>query len=662
MLFSYKLLQTNFNKKLPNPEDLCVLIQKHVFEIEGTEKKENDFVIDIDILANRSDCLSHRGLARELSAILEYELKENSFFIEKKGSTDLKVDIQDKDCLRYSAIVMDNIEVKESDKEIKELLNNCGINSINNIVDSANLVMIELGQPLHVFDLDKIKNSIIVKELKEDQKITTLDSAEYDLKEGDLVIADTENVLAIAGIKGGKIAEVDSKTKTIVIESANFLNTRIRKTAQRLGFRTDASNRFEHKVDRELTISGIERFCSLIKGDVLGDIIDVNKNVFVKTNIKLELNKIEKLIGIVIPIQKVIKILKTLGINIIKETEESIIFEIPSYRQDLQCQEELIEEVARIYGYDKVEPVTPYSPMLFPERNKDHFWADRVRDILVSMKFTEVCNYSFISEKNSKDLDIDEKGLIEVHNPLSSEYKYLRPNLIINLIKNIKTNLSNYSEIKIFEVGNVFNKEFYKSEIKDMQKKRISGILYDGKNAFFELKGCIDILISELGITQFRYIEKKTESSLWNKGGLAQIKVGDEVIGYIGLPNSNAKKIFGVKEDFAIFDIDFDKLITIAAEESEYREISKYPAITRDVSVLVPSNTKSEDLLNAINSVKTDLMQNVDLIDVFVKDDTKSMLFRIKYQSDNRTLTGDEVDMVHTEVIKVLENKWKVRK
>lgn len=672
MIFSYNLLQTFFKQKLPDAKKLADLIGQHVFEIEGLEKIGNDWAITIDILPNRGDCFSHLGLAKEISAILGYALlmpsikyKENQKIL---ANNFLKVRVLDKDCQRYTAKVVKNIKVSEGNKKIKQYLETCGLNSINNIVDIANFVMIELGQPLHVFDLDKIeKQSITVKSLIAKEKFLALDDKTYELNVGDMVIASPSKTLALAGVKGGKFAEVDNNTKDVVIESANFLYSRIRKTTTRIDLKTDASIRFEHKLDPELTILAINRFASLLdNGDIAKGVIDIYSKKPAPKLVKLEIAKIESVLGAKIPLKNILAVLKSLGFMIAKSNKDSLFVKIPTYRLDICFQEDLIEEIGRIYGYEKISVQTPISAIATPSIDNDILWANRARIALSSIGFFEAQNYSFVSQKNKDDLGLLDSDLIEILNPLSSEQQYLRPNLLINLLKNVKNNLAYYSDIKLFEIGNIFNKDEYKDKIYDVINLRLSGVIAHktDKDMFYEAKGVVDYLLSSMGIADYFYKDIDLKSNIWKRNAMAKIELNGIDIGYVGVPQKMILDKMGINcQDVAIFDFDFAKLSDLATQEYEYQEIPKYPAIIRDISILVPFNAKIDDVLQRIDDVKSDLIEDVDLFDIFEKDGNKSLAFHIIFQAKDRTLTGQEIDPIMQKIIEILsKNKdWKPR-
>lgn len=676
MKFSYNWLQSFFEKKLPSPEKLAEILTMHSFEVEETQKIGRDFVLDIDILPNRgSDCFSHWGIAREIAAILNLKLKipKIKFFEDKKSKTKdfISIEIKNKnDCLRYTARVILDIKVEETPDWIKERLEICGLRSINNIVDAVNYVMLETGQPLHVFDLDKIeKRKIIVRRAKKGEEILTLDGERYELNKEILIISDQKEPLAIAGIKGGKKAEINKETKNIVIESANFDPKLIRKGSRKIDLKTDASLRFEHGIDPNLTEITLNRAVNLIQeiagGKITAGFVDFYPKKNLPKTIKLDLDYVKGVIGIEIPKTQIIKTLKNLGFKIISKKNQQLIVNVPTFRLDVSIPENLIEEIARIYGYQKIPAILPFSVLVPPKRNLDIFWEDFSKNILKELGFTEVFNYSFINKKDCEIFKI--KNPLEIENPTSAEYQYLRPSLIPNLLKNIQKNQKFFKEIKIFELGKVF---------KDLKEKRmLTGVITvpHGKEnlTFFEAKGIIDLLFKKMGIANFYFdfykpTPEESEISIWQKEKCAEIKIDGEEIGFLGEISNKILNELKIPK-VIIFDIDFEKLSELATEEHEYQPISRYPAAVRDIAVLVPREVKVDDVLNKIYDGGGKLIRDVDLFDIYegeeLPEGKKNLAFHIIYQADDRTLTSEEINEIQNKIIKILEKEnWEVRK
>jgi len=660
MIFSYNWLQSFFKKKLPPPQKLADLLVMHFAEVDEIKKRGSDFALDIEIKSNRAgDCFSHFGVAREIAAILNLKLKdlhtrplEDRKF---KANDFLTVSVKDKKtCPRYTAAIITGLKTGPSPKWLADRLRVCGLRPINNIVDIANYVMLETGQPLHAFDAEKLEGKkILVRYARKEESIEALDSEKYILSEDILVVADAKKPVAIAGIKGGRFSEVDKKTRVIVLESANFSSGIIRKGSQRLKLKTDASVRFEHRLDPNLTEFAVKRAAFLIQnvagGKMAQGLLDFYPKKILPKTISLDLRYVEKLLGIGIPEAKIMNILKALGFKVNKKKAEILEVKVPTARLDIDLPEDLIEEIGRIYGYEKIPAVFPHVCLIPPRINEALFWENKVKNILQEAGFTETYNYSFLPSG---------RDLIELKNPLSREQKYLRNSLIPGLLKNIADNKKNIrpgEEMRLFELGKVFQKP-------RKEKKMLTGVI-SGENKFYDVKGVVDLLLKKLGIVNFWYDEyqaspKDSYADWWHVGRCAEIKVGQQEIGFLG----------EMKKESAVLDFDFDMLQKLASEEHEYRLLSRYPAAVRDLALLVPPLTKVEEVLNVIETAGGTTVRDVDLFDIYEGEELpqgkKNLAFRIIYQSDKKTLTSDEVEKIHQKIIKALEKNitWQVRK
>ncbi len=666
MLFSYNWLKEYV--KLPKPENLAEVLTMHSFEVEQVKKVGRDHTLDIDVLSNRGhDCLSHWGVAREISAILDKDLeplKRKRLKKEKGeiGLINLKIKCR-KLVPRYSAIVVEGVKVGSSPKWLKEKIKSVGLRSINNIVDLTNYVMLEIGQPLHAFDYDKIQgHQMNLRESKKGERIVTLDDSSHTLDRGMLVIEDKNRLIDLVGIMGGKLTEIDSKTKNIVLQAGNFDRQTIYKAVKKLNHRTEASNVYSQGIDPNLTISTLERTYFLLTklgGGKIVQIIDLYPKKVQPKKIKLDLSYVEKLLGIKISTKEIKNIFERLEFKY-----KGNIVEVPTFRLDVSSQEDLIEEIGRIYGYEKIPSTFPVVSLIPPKRNLEIFWENCVKDILKEAGFTEVYNYSFIGEKEVETF----KEAIEMENPMSSEQKYLRPSLIPNMLKNLKDNFRYFDEIKIFETGKTFIK---KQAGEAEEKKMLTGLIAQkkGKDEFYRLKGIVDLLMNKLGISNVWYDEHKptpeqSKISIWQKGKSAEIKVDSQEVGFLGEISSKVLKEINV----VVFDIDFEKLTKICSEEHEYQPISQYPAAVRDLAILVPLNIKVVDVLNEINTAGGVLVRDVDLFDIYegegIPQGKKNLAFHIVYQAEDKTLKSEEIDKIQNKIIKTLERSpdWEVRR
>ncbi len=682
MIFSYKFLQLFFNKKLPLPKKLAELLTLHSFEVEEVRRFNNDWLLDIDVTLNRAaDCSSHLGIARECVAFTGLKLKTQNLKLEEDKETNIKnfiqLEVRDKsDCQRYTGRVIRGIEVKESPKYIQRYLKSCGLDTINNIVDAANYLMLEIGQPLHIFDLDKIIGSkIIVRRAKGNEKIEALNGKVYKLDENILVIADSERPMTIAGIKGGKNTAVDSKTKNIFLEAGNFNPIIIRKASKSLKLKTDASFRFGYGMDPNGTEIAIDRLAQLIQeiagGKVAKGRADVYPRKIVSKKIKFNLAEIEKLLGIKISENKVFQILKSLGFKV-AGTQVTV----PTWRPDIIQNNDFAEEVGRIYGYENLKSVSPKLTLAPVQRNERIAWTQRFKDALKIAGFTEVYNHSFISKRAGDSLGYgspeSKESLVELENPFSEKFYYLRPNLLINLLFNLKDNnryFQKRKEFRLFELGTVFSQKDKRIE----EKEVATAFLVGSKDDFCILKGVVDSLLEGLGISDkfydnYQATPENSESVFWNLKKSAEIKIGNQEVGFLGELSSKTLLKLGVKEVVTAFELDFNKLIKLCKEEWGCQPISRFPAAIRDIAILVPLETKIINVLNKINTVGGRLVCDVDLFDIYagegLPNSKKSLAFHIVFQDSEKTLRGEEIDNLFQKIIKTLEqnSSWEVRK
>ncbi len=682
MKFSYNWLKEYIDGKIPDVKKVGDLLMFHSFELEGIEKKGKDWVLDIDVLPNRAhDCLSHIGISREIAAILGLKIKMPQ--ATPKEDKNLKIrdliraEIEEtKDCPRYGAVYLKDIQVKESPNWLQERLKACGLQPINNIVDATNYVMLETGQPLHAFDAEKLGKQIFVRRAGKGEDIKTLDKDKkaLALDENCLVITDLRRPIAIAGIKGGEETGIDKNTKDIVVEGANFNSILIRKTSQKLKLKTDASWRFENGIDPNLIDFALDRVAFFVQkiagGKMATGKVDVYPKKTLKTKIKLEIDYPSRLLGFAISKAQITKILNSLGFSCKDAGPKYILVECPTSRLDVVSQEDLVEEIGRIIGYKNIEASFPKIALTPPKRNDDVFWQKAIQKTLKELGFFEAYNYSFIGETERAGFDWPLKDLLEIENPISSLNKFLRPSLAFGLIKNTKENLKNFDTIKIFEIGSIFQKRKVK------EKKMIAGVLVslDKKSeGFFELKGFLEQLLNSLGIMDVWYDEVKATpnnsiASSWQEGARAEIKAHGKELGFLGEVDRDILESNAIKERVFMFELDFAKIKKMASEDSIYKPIIFHPSAFRDISITVPKGTKIADVLNTIEIAGGAILKDVDLFDVYSGEEIDSgrenLAFHIIYQDENKTLSSKEVDQEHQKIIKALEEnlEWEIRR
>jgi len=416
-----------------------------------------DEILDIKVLPDRAhDAVSHVAMAIEIAALEETEMDYDydGLILENKKAKNLKIEIENSElCPRYIGAVLSGVEVGDSPVWMKTRLEACGINSINNVVDATNYVMLELGQPLHAFDADVIGSDIIVRAGKKDEEIILLDGSVKKLISDDIVIANNEEALALAGIMGGKKSGISLETRNIILEAANFKALSIRKTRSRLGLFTDASSRYEKQLDPNLTEKAMVRVIEILEhtaGATFEGMVDNYPDKITPWTIQLSLAYIDKLLGVAVPPKTSEKILTSLGMKA-EIKKDSIIAEIPTFRIDLKSQEDLIEEIGRIYGYEKVENIAPVVPVTAAKQNEGRIFERGIKNILIGQGFSEVYNYSFYSPSDANSAKLGKEKHLELEMPMSPEQSVLRVSLIPNILKNVKENLKNFSEFNIFE-------------------------------------------------------------------------------------------------------------------------------------------------------------------------------------------------------------------
>lgn len=648
----------------------------------------DDIILEIDnkSLSNRPDLLNHYGIARELAAIFNLPLKpyekmlkrQWEFLSDKENKLEVKVAAPDA-CPRYLALKVTNIEIKESPAWLKERLIAANQRPINNIVDLTNYVMFDCGQPMHAFDAAKIKK-IYVRRAEKDETIETLDEKTRVLSVEDLVITDGHQAVAVAGVMGGHNSEISPETTELVLEAANFSADSIRRTAQKLGLRTESSIRFEKALDPALPEVAIFRFLTLLKEicpdmKIASALIDISHVNLKPLAVKLDLDWLKKKIGQDIPREEVINILTRLGFVIGDKQAEPLSVAIPSWRatKDIASKEDLAEEVLRLYGYDKIESRLPVLAMALPEVNEERKIERKIKQLLcLKNSLNEAYNYSFVGEEQLKKLNIDFFNHLRLVNPLSGIQNILRQSLAPGLIGNIKTNQFKGDNFGFFEIGSVFfktagnlRKDKTDGNFLPYQEKRLGLAVAGETDNFIYLKGIIDSLFRNLfnRETEAEFSPLEDAPGWSDKQAIAQILVLGQELGVIGLVSSEVVENMNLKKSVAIAEINFNKLFELILGQPSFRfaEAPKYPPVIRDLSFVAPNKIMYNDLRKEINRFNP-LIRSVELFDVYLGNKLtggqKSLAFHLTYQSDERTLTAGEVDKIQAELVAYLEQKF----
>ena len=640
----------------------------------------NDTVFELEITPNRPDCLSHIGIARELSAYYGKELKypetEIKSEISEKTSDNVKVSIEDRNLSRrYVTRILKNVTVKESPKWLKERIEAVGLRSINNIVDVSNFILMEMNHPNHVFDLDKIEgNEIKVKSAVKGDKLVTLDEQERELEDGDIVICDSKKILALGGVMGGLDSEVTDNTKNILLEVAQFNPQNVRKTSRRLTLSSDSSYRFERGIDVEDSIKVINRLANLIQevagGEILNGYVDVYPVPHENKVAELNFERLNRFVGKVIPREKVIEILRNLEIDV-KDNGDTLTLTAPSYRGDLELEQDYFEEVIRMYGFDNIENILPRVDINKNSTLDTTKLTDRVKTICASVGLKEVINYSFIPKdalQKLKFTGVSEDKLIDISNPITEDFVTMRPTLLYSLIKNAKDNMNrNVSNIRFFEVSRTFEKaeELAKEDIK-------VGIILAGENDktlwnpkpvhydFYDLKGIVEEIFSKLRFQSFSI--KRSVQTEFHPGRSADIFVGKEYIGSFGEIHPDVLENFGLnKKTVLVAEFNIELIKKYINKPFVYQGIVKYPAVPRDLALVMNENILVGDVLKTIEKIDKKV-EKVELFDIYqgigVEPGKKSVAISILLRDDSKTLEEKEINDIIDKILAKMKKDY----
>jgi phenylalanyl-tRNA synthetase beta chain len=589
----------------------------------------DDVIFELEITPNRPDCLSHIGIAREVAAYYERKVKYPASDIRTlTGPAGIVVNINDdKRCTRYSTRILKNVKVEESPEWLKRRLKAIGLRPINNIVDVTNYIMFEYNQPMHAFDHSKLEGSkIIVREAEKGEKITTLDGEERELNNSELVIADEAKAVAIAGIMGGKNTEVDENTTDILLEVAYFTPENIRKTSKTLGLSSDSSYRFERGIDRDNTLVVLERASSLIQSitncDVVGEYTDVYTDPYTTREVSLDINRLNKFVGKEIELDTVGKILNNLNMQIKNRGENKISVTPPSYRNDITRSADLYEEIIRMYGFENIEDKMPVENIKAGVVDEEFQTTDTSKKHLRDMGLQEVINYSFIPRGILEKLKV-EAETIDIKNPINEDMVTLRPTLMYGLLTNIKDNFNrNINDLKIFEVSRTFTKaetladEVVKVGIALAGREERS--LWDAKPEaydFYDLKGCVETYLKDMGMT--RYQLKRTENKSYHPGRAVDILVGRDYVGTFGEIHPDVAETMSIsREKVYLAELELAKIVKYGKTKIKYEKIVKYPAVNRDLAILMDRDKLVGDMLGDIKK-SSNIIEGVNLFDIY---------------------------------------------
>lgn len=643
----------------------------------------NDVIFEIAVTPNRPDALSHIGVARDLSAIFNRELRipELNLKESKLKATDVaSVEILDSEnCPRYSAKVVLNVKIKESPEWLKNRLSKIGLRPINNVVDVTNFILHEIGQPLHAFDLDLLdRKKIIVKSTNEEKDFVTLDSKVRKLPKGTLMICDGNKEVAIAGIMGGENSEITSSTKNILIESAYFNPSSIRRTSKALQLITDSSYRFERGTDPSVTKFAAERAAQLISeisgGEIAEGIIDVYPALIERKEITLRYSRVTKILGYEISKEKIHQILSRLGIALKDLDENTLLASVPTFRPDLEREIDLIEEIARVNGYDNI-PIVPKISITLEQKTDQQKFEDDVRNIISALGFFEMINNPLESEWEAKLSG----NPITLANPQSAEMSCLRTSLLAGGLNSVKRNLNfGVKDMMLFEVGNVFSK---KSDVEinsfdDISERQNLIIILSGRDEekswntsekyfdFYSLKGFVNSFIHKISLdNQLTDLYYSSENEIYSYYYTKNFN--NQVVGIGGKVKKDVLNKFDINQDVFVFELDLTALKQITPESRKYNEPPKYPKVIRDFAFIFDKKVQYLDVKNFILEKASKLLKKVELFDLFESEslgpDKKSMAFTLEYFDESRTLTEDEVEKDFNYLIAEISKKFNAK-
>ncbi len=674
MKISYEWLREYVNTKL-RADNLASKLTMAGHEVSAITRQGNDFIFDMEITANRADCLSHLGIAREVVAITGKEPKVPRVTVKQASppNTSLKVVIENKTaCPRYTCRVINNVKVGPSPKWLVKRLESVGLRSVNNIVDITNFVLFEIGQPLHAFDADKLaRQEIVVRNAKTNEAITTIDGVERKLTSSMLVITDGLSPVAIAGVMGGKDTEVTEQTENILLESAYFDPISVRRAAFSLGISTDSSYRFERGVDFGGILLASDRATSLIsdiaKGQP-GGIKDTGIKRWPVSKIALRPAYLNKILGTTLKPADIGDILVRLGYGVKISTD--LIVTAPTYRSDTTREADLIEEVARIYGYDNITPC-PLKVVATHEDSQSKDFArkrDMAKQILVASGFNEIITYSLINSDSVKGTALSGEGFARIKNPLSKEQDIMRSSLLPCMLKTVAHNLSRQVyDIKLFELSNIyFQQEADYSEepslvMAQYGKSQAKAALGDyTATGLFQIKGVVSELVKRLGIKEFVF--EKTSHPAFKKAEVAAMLSGNTMIGMIGRVDGKTLRAFNVKGELFIAEINFNVLVACTHLESYYKPLPRFPYSYRDVSFSIDPTISYSELADFFKKTGGTQLKKIKLLSEYRGKDIdkkhRALAIRMIFSSKEKTLTEEEIDIADTAIRQGLKEKF----
>ena len=624
----------------------------------------DDGVIDFELTANRGDLLSILGMAYEVGAIYDKKVKDVDLKHKESGediNKTFKTEVKTENCSKLLVKKVENVKIEESPIFIKNRLIASGIRPINNVVDISNYVMLELGQPLHFYDADKLGNKLVVRMAEDGEKLTTLDNVERTLTSEDIVIADATHGVGLAGVMGGLETEVEPDTKNIIIESAIFDSVKVRKTSKKI-VRSEASNRFEKGLDPERTTMAIERACKLLEeyagGTVVTGTVEYDKTNNKEKEIEITFKNINDVLGTVIPNEEILNVFRKLGFSY-KVNGEKIKVTVPTRRLDISIKEDLIEEVSRIYGVDNIEGKLPIVPMRKGSYDKTQ---REIRNKMIAFGLKETLTYVLINDKEVNGYTLDKFEPLKLLDPITEDRNTLRYSMIPSLYKVYEYNKAReQKDISIFEIGKGFYKkgEVYGEDTKLcvlMSGKYSTGLNNNKTVDFYVIKGIAEEVLDYLGYSGRYSFMKQEMPKEMHPGQSAMINVNGSNIGMIGKIHPSV-----TKDDVYVLEINLDELFTKKVGKMKYKEFSKFPSINKDIALVVDKKSVSKDIEKVIKSAGGSLLTNIEVFDVYtgvgVGIDKKSIAYSLTFSDMKKTLTDEEINGLMDKIIDAVSKK-----
>ncbi|MBD3379034.1 MAG: phenylalanine--tRNA ligase subunit beta [Candidatus Omnitrophica bacterium] len=674
MKLSYNWIKDYIDLEGITPGELAHALTMSGSEVDSMEDAGGDKVMEMEITSNRPDCLNMIGLAREASAVFDRDLKLPGMTLEA-NLVDKEIErrecvIEAADlCPFYTARVVSGVSVRACGGEIKEKLSALGMRPVNNIVDITNFCLMETGQPLHAFDLDKIKGGrVYIRKAAKGEKITTIDDVERELEEGMLVIADSSGPVAVAGVMGGKETEVTESTENILLESAYFDPLSIRRTARALGLSSDSSYRFERGVDKASVIPSSDRAASLIIAEAGGKagLMSVSGQLEAPgKKIEFDITGAERVLGVSLQKARTVRILERLGAEVTEKKEGGLSVKVPSFREDLEREIDLVEEVARVFGYDNI-PVTisRFVPSI-ERKNHSRRVLDRIRRSLPAFGMSEIMSYSLIGQEAAERFKSIVSGEVVLDNPLSEEHKVLTPHLLDGMLKAVSHNLNRQNtDLRLFEIGKIYSRAEGKTPFDEEETfcAAVTGEVDRGWQTdsrpadIFYLKGVVDGMLAPLKLKA-----EYSPSVIKGLSGAAEIKLSGEKdpIGVIAGVSPRMLKEYNIQQPVFAVQLRLRRVMEKAVLEKHYHSIPKFPFSSRDVSVLCVVDTPAGEIKKVISATGEDLIRDVRLVDIYegdqVPEGKKSLTYSITYGLDTRTLREEEIEAVHGKIKEALQ-------